>query len=72
MYCGLDITLEYCIDKLVIAGDPSSVKDQIETFAYKTGSFGTLLYVGVDWLDHSLAKKSMELMANNVIHDIKI
>jgi alkanesulfonate monooxygenase SsuD/methylene tetrahydromethanopterin reductase-like flavin-dependent oxidoreductase (luciferase family) len=67
-----EITLEYCLDKLVIAGDPSSVKDQIYQFLDKTGPFGTLLYVGVDWLDSNLAKSSMELIANKVIHDIKI
>jgi len=66
-----DITLEYCLDKLVIAGDPISVRDQIYKFIDKTGIFGTLLYVGVDWLDKSLAKKSMELMANKVINEIK-
>ena len=67
-----EITLDYCLSKLVIAGDPSSVKDQIYQFAEKTGNFGTLLYVGVDWLDKKLAKNSMELMANKVIGDIHI
>ena len=65
-----EITLEYCIDKLVIAGDPASVKDQLYDFVNKTGEFGTLLYVGVDWLNRSLAKKSMELMANKVVNEM--
>lgn len=67
-----EITLEYCLEKLVIAGDPASVKDQLYQFVDATGPFGTLLYVGVDWLDKSLAKSSMELIANKVIHDIEI
>ncbi len=63
-----EITLEYCLDRLVIAGDPASVKDDLYDFVDKTGKFGTLLYVGVDWLDKKLAKKSMELMANKVVN----
>ena len=46
---------------MVIAGDPISVKDQIYKFVEKTGNFGTLLYVGVDWLDKSLAKNLWNL-----------
>ena len=51
----------------MIAGDPISVSDQIAKFNSKVGKYGTLLYVGVDWLDKELAKKSMELMTNKVI-----
>lgn len=65
-----EITLEYCLEKLVIAGDPNSVKDNLYDFVDKTGKFGTLLYVGVDWLDKKLAKKSMELTANKVVNDM--
>ena len=32
----------------------------------KVGDFGMLMYAGVDWLDPSLAKKSMSLMAEKV------
>ena len=67
-----EITLEYCLDKLVIAGDPSNVLEQVNKFVNKTGPFGTLLYVGVDWQDPTLARESMELMANKVIHNIEI
>lgn len=67
-----EITLDYCIDKLVIAGDPISVREQLLNFIDKTGNFGTLLYVGVDWLDKELGKRSMELISNKVINEIKI
>ena len=30
----------------------------------------TLTYVNVDWKDEALARKSMELLANNVIKNI--
>jgi alkanesulfonate monooxygenase SsuD/methylene tetrahydromethanopterin reductase-like flavin-dependent oxidoreductase (luciferase family) len=50
----------------VIAGTPSSVADQILAFREEVGAFGTLLYTGHDWHDPSLARRSMELMANEV------
>ena len=62
-----EITLDYCIDKLVVAGDPPAVKDQLLEFNNIVGPYGTLLYVGVDWQDKELAKKSMELMSNKVM-----
>ena len=62
-----EITLDYCLDKLVIAGDPSSVCDQINAFNQNVGTYGSLLYVGVDWQDKTLAIKSMELMSNRVM-----
>lgn len=62
-----DITLEYCMDRLVIAGDPENVTEQILDFRDMAGPFGTLLYVGVDWQDAQLARRSMELMAEKVM-----
>ena len=32
-----------------------------------TGDFGTLLYAGHDWANPQLARRSMELMAENVM-----
>ena len=34
--------------------------------AYVGGTFGTLLYTGHDWVDSTLARRLMELMANEV------
>jgi alkanesulfonate monooxygenase SsuD/methylene tetrahydromethanopterin reductase-like flavin-dependent oxidoreductase (luciferase family) len=50
----------------VIAGTPQSVADQILAFRTEVGAFGTLLYTGHDWADPALARRSMELMANEV------
>ena len=52
---------------LVIAGTPQSVAEQIVAFRREVGSFGTLLYTGHDWVDPALARRSMELMAREVI-----
>ncbi len=54
------------MERLVIAGTPRSVADQISALRSEVGAFGTLLYTGHDWTDPALARRSMELMANEV------
>jgi alkanesulfonate monooxygenase SsuD/methylene tetrahydromethanopterin reductase-like flavin-dependent oxidoreductase (luciferase family) len=62
-----EITADYVTQKLVVAGTVNSVVDQILAFREKTGDFGTLLYPCHDWLDPALAKRSMQLMAEEVM-----
>jgi len=61
------VTLDYVLDRLVICGSVSSVVDQLLAFREITGDFGTLLYAGHDWADPRLARRSMELMAEQVM-----
>jgi alkanesulfonate monooxygenase SsuD/methylene tetrahydromethanopterin reductase-like flavin-dependent oxidoreductase (luciferase family) len=61
------ITADTMTPKLVIAGTANSVVDQILAFREKTGPFGTLYYPCHDWVDPALAKKSMQLMAEQVM-----
>jgi alkanesulfonate monooxygenase SsuD/methylene tetrahydromethanopterin reductase-like flavin-dependent oxidoreductase (luciferase family) len=61
------ITLDYVLDSLVICGTVDSVVEQLLAFREKIGDFGTLLYAGHDWADPALGKRSMELMATEVI-----
>ena len=61
------ITPDYVTEKLVIAGTVESVVAQILAFREKTGPFGTLLYACHDWLDPALGKRSMQLMAEEVM-----
>jgi alkanesulfonate monooxygenase SsuD/methylene tetrahydromethanopterin reductase-like flavin-dependent oxidoreductase (luciferase family) len=61
------ITLDYVLDSLVICGTVSSVVDQILAFREKIGDFGTLLYAGHDWVNPTLGRRSMELMATEVM-----
>lgn len=58
---------ERCLERLVIAGTPASVADQIVAFRREVGEFGTLLYTAHDWMDPALGRRSMELMAREVI-----
>jgi len=61
-----ELSTRRCLERLVIAGTPQSVADQILAFRDEVGAFGTLLYTGHDWTDPALARRSMELMANDV------
>ncbi|HUG77981.1 MAG TPA: LLM class flavin-dependent oxidoreductase [Burkholderiales bacterium] len=61
------ITPESITQKLVIAGTVSSVADQILAFREKVGAFGTLYYPCHDWVDPKLARRSMQLMAEEVM-----
>ena len=61
------VTIDYLLDTLVICGSVSSVTEQILAFRETVGDFGTLLYAGHDWADVPLARRSMQLMAEQVM-----
>jgi alkanesulfonate monooxygenase SsuD/methylene tetrahydromethanopterin reductase-like flavin-dependent oxidoreductase (luciferase family) len=61
------ITADTMTPKLVIAGTVNSVVEQLLAFREKVGPFGTLYYPCHDWVDPKLAKRSMELMAEQVM-----
>ena len=62
-----ECTVEYVLKHLVICGTAERVAEQIVDFRRKVGPFGTLLYVGHDWVDPALARRSLELMATEVM-----
>jgi alkanesulfonate monooxygenase SsuD/methylene tetrahydromethanopterin reductase-like flavin-dependent oxidoreductase (luciferase family) len=55
------------LDNLVIHGTVDKVVDQILALREEAGDFGELVYAGMDWVDPALTKRSMELMANEVM-----
>ena len=61
------VTLDYVCDRLVIWGTPDKVADQLLAFRDEIGDFGTLLYAGHDWADAELGRRSMVLMAEEVM-----
>ena len=61
------MTLESICDKLIIYGTPERVAGQLLAFQEETGSFGTLLYAGKDWRERELGRRSMILMAEQVM-----
>jgi len=62
-----ELSTRRCVERLVIAGTPQTVADRILALRNEVGAFGTLLYTGHDWTDPALARRSMELMANEVL-----
>jgi alkanesulfonate monooxygenase SsuD/methylene tetrahydromethanopterin reductase-like flavin-dependent oxidoreductase (luciferase family) len=62
-----EITLDYVLDRLVLTGTPESVAEQVLALREETGDFGELVYAGLDWVDPDLARRSMELMAEQVM-----
>ncbi len=62
-----EITEEYVVDRLVICGTVNKVVDDILALREEVGDFGELVYASMDWVDPVLGKRSMELMANEVM-----
>ncbi len=62
-----EITLDYVMKNCVFAGTVNKVVDQILAMREETGDFGELVYAGMDWVDPILAKRSMQLMAEEVM-----
>lgn len=61
-----ELSVQRCTERLVIAGTPDSVAEQILALRNQVGAFGALLYTGHDWIDPLLSRRSMELMAHEV------
>jgi len=62
-----ELTDDYVVERLVICGTVNKVVDQILRFREQVGDFGELVYAGMDWVDPGLARRSMELMATEVM-----
>jgi alkanesulfonate monooxygenase SsuD/methylene tetrahydromethanopterin reductase-like flavin-dependent oxidoreductase (luciferase family) len=61
------ITLDYVMDNCVFAGTVNKVVDRILAMREETGDFGELVYAGMDWAEPALARRSMQLMAEQVM-----
>jgi hypothetical protein len=62
-----EITHDYVMQHCVIQGSVSKVVDAILALREEIGDFGELVYAGMDWVDPNLAKRSMQLMAEEVM-----
>lgn len=61
------VTLDRICDDLVICGTVNNVVDQILAFREEVGDFGELVVAGMDWVDEGLTKRSLQLMAEEVM-----
>jgi alkanesulfonate monooxygenase SsuD/methylene tetrahydromethanopterin reductase-like flavin-dependent oxidoreductase (luciferase family) len=62
-----EITHDFVMDRLVIYGTVNKVVDAILALREEAGEFGEIVYAGLDWVDEGLAKRSMQLMAEEVM-----
>jgi alkanesulfonate monooxygenase SsuD/methylene tetrahydromethanopterin reductase-like flavin-dependent oxidoreductase (luciferase family) len=62
-----EITLDYVMDNCVIHGGVNKVVDQLLALREEIGDFGEIVYAGMDWADPALAKRSMQLIAEQVM-----
>jgi hypothetical protein len=62
-----EITLDYVMKNCVTFGTVNKVVDEILKMREETGDFGELVYAGMDWVDPPLSKRSMQLMAEEVM-----
>ena len=62
-----EITLDYVLDHCMITGSPNKVADRVLALREEIGEFGELVYAGVDWADRALERRSVQLMAEQVM-----
>jgi alkanesulfonate monooxygenase SsuD/methylene tetrahydromethanopterin reductase-like flavin-dependent oxidoreductase (luciferase family) len=68
---GTSPSLDELTASLTIHGTVDQVVEQVLALRQKAGPFGTLLYNGIDWAEPELARKSMVLMAEQVMPRVK-
>ena len=62
-----ELTMDFVLDNLVTYGSVNKVVDSLLAMRERVGDFGELVYAGLDWVDPKLAKRSLELMATEVM-----
>ncbi len=62
-----EVTLDSIMGQLCITGTVNEVVDRILALREQIGDFGELVYAGLDWVDPALARRSMQLMAEQVM-----
>lgn len=62
-----ELTWQKCLELMLISGSPKRVLDQLVALVDELGYFGTLLLTQKDWDDKDLHKKSMKLLAEEVM-----
>jgi alkanesulfonate monooxygenase SsuD/methylene tetrahydromethanopterin reductase-like flavin-dependent oxidoreductase (luciferase family) len=62
-----EITHDFVMDHCVIHGTVNKVVEAILEMREEIGDFGELVYAGMDWVDEKLSRRSMQLMAEEVM-----
>ena len=61
------LTDEYLTEQMLISGTVNEVVERLLAFRERIGAFGMLLYCGHDWADPAAMRRSMQLMAEEVM-----
>lgn len=67
----VEVQVNEALEDQVIVGSPNSVLDQLIAFRDETGDFGTLLATGHDWDKAEMWKRSMVLLAEDVMPKLR-
>jgi alkanesulfonate monooxygenase SsuD/methylene tetrahydromethanopterin reductase-like flavin-dependent oxidoreductase (luciferase family) len=62
-----ELSVDYCLDNLVIAGSPKTVVEKLVEFRDHVGPFETLICSHHDWVHETLWRRHMELLATEVM-----
>jgi alkanesulfonate monooxygenase SsuD/methylene tetrahydromethanopterin reductase-like flavin-dependent oxidoreductase (luciferase family) len=62
-----EITFDHVMNNCVIYGSVNKVVEEILALRAEVGDFGELVYAGMDWVEPALARRSMQLMAEQVM-----
>jgi alkanesulfonate monooxygenase SsuD/methylene tetrahydromethanopterin reductase-like flavin-dependent oxidoreductase (luciferase family) len=62
-----EVTPDYCIENIVIAGSPRTVAEKLAAFREKVGPFETLIISHHDWVHRQLWERHMHLAAHEMM-----
>ncbi len=62
-----ELSVDYCIDNLVISGSPKTVANGLAQFREEVGPFETLVSSHHDWVHESLWRRHMEFLSMDVM-----
>jgi len=66
-----ELTTRKCLETMLISGSPKRVLEQLVALVDDLGPFGTLLVTHKDWDDKALHKRSMRLIAEEVMPKLR-
>jgi alkanesulfonate monooxygenase SsuD/methylene tetrahydromethanopterin reductase-like flavin-dependent oxidoreductase (luciferase family) len=62
-----EVTPQYCIDTMVIAGSPRTVAESLAALREEVGPFETLITSHHDWVPRTMWRRHMHLLAHEVM-----
>jgi alkanesulfonate monooxygenase SsuD/methylene tetrahydromethanopterin reductase-like flavin-dependent oxidoreductase (luciferase family) len=62
-----EVTPQYCIDTMVIAGSPRTVAEKLAAFREETGPFETLITSHHDWVPFGMWRRHMHLLSHEMM-----